>query len=138
MLVNKRNHNPGNRGNCLMMQVVYFGRIYYGFELWVPTMGNQGSTGYLVIQLLVVRAMPGLRHHTSCFFMWGCGLQLLKPYGLSWFSAISVRPWYRACTIPFQNTFTTLADSYNNDCLFDMWENGLVRLIITNQTRDIY
>jgi len=30
-----------------MMHIVYFGRTYYGTELWVPTMGNQGSTGYL-------------------------------------------------------------------------------------------
>ena len=37
----------GNKGNWLMMHVVYFGRTYYGTELWVPTMGNQGSTGYL-------------------------------------------------------------------------------------------
>ena len=29
-----------------MMHVVYFRRTYYGTELWVPTMGNQGSTGY--------------------------------------------------------------------------------------------
>jgi len=28
-----------------MMHVVYFGRTYYGTELWVPTMENQGSTG---------------------------------------------------------------------------------------------
>ena len=47
MLINKRHHNPGNRGNCLMMHVVYFRRTYYGTELWVPTMGNQGSTDYL-------------------------------------------------------------------------------------------
>ena len=31
------------------------------------TMGNQGSTAYLVIQLSVVRAIPGLRCHTSYF-----------------------------------------------------------------------
>jgi len=30
-----------------MMHVAYFGRTYYGTELWVPTMGNQGSIGYL-------------------------------------------------------------------------------------------
>jgi len=37
-------------------------------------MGNQGSNGYLVIQLSVGRAMPGLWRHTSCLFVWGCGL----------------------------------------------------------------
>jgi len=26
-----------------------FWKTYYGTELWVPTIGNQGSTGYLVI-----------------------------------------------------------------------------------------
>ena len=90
--------------------------------------------------------MPGLRRHTSCLFVWGCGLQLSEPCGLSWFSARGVRPWYRACTIPFQNTHTTLARSYNNDNL--VWYVGkrlwygthlsttFVRLIITNQTSD--
>ena len=34
-----------------MMHVMYFGRTYYGTELWIPTMENQGSIGYLVIQL---------------------------------------------------------------------------------------
>jgi len=81
LLINKRHHNPGNRGNCLMIHVVYFGRTYYGTELWVPTMGNQGSTGYLFsCQLSVVRAMPRLRCHTSCLFVWGCGLQILEPF----------------------------------------------------------
>jgi len=86
------------------MMHVYFERTYYGTELWVPTMGNQGSTGYLVIQLSVVRAMPGLRRHTSCLSVWGCALQLLEPYGLFWFSARGVKLWQRLCTVPFQNT----------------------------------
>ena len=110
-------------------------------------MGNQGSTGYLVIHLSVVRAMPGLRCHTSCLFVWGCGLQLSEPCGLSWFSARGVRPWYRECTVLFQNTCTTLAGSYNNDNIIlyvgkRLWygtqlSTTLVRLIITNQTSDI-
>ena len=69
-----------------MMHVVYFEKTYYGTELWVPTMGNQGSTGYLDIHLSVVRAMPKSRRHTSRLFVWGFGLQLLEPCGISWFS----------------------------------------------------
>ena len=40
-------------------------------------MGNQGSTGYLVIQLSVIVALPRLRHHTSYFFVWSCVLSYL-------------------------------------------------------------
>ena len=36
------------------------------YRVMGSTMGNQGSTGYLVIQLLVVRAMSGLQRHTNC------------------------------------------------------------------------
>ena len=126
-----------------MMHVVYFGRTYYGTELWVPTMGNQGSIGYLDLHLSVVRTMPRLQRHTSCLFVWGCGLQLLEPCGLSWFSARGVRPWYWACTVLFQNTCTTLADSYNNDNIIcymrkQLWygmqlNTTLVRLMIINR-----
>jgi len=35
----------------------------------VSTMGNQGSTGYLVIQLSVVRAMPGLGTTLAVFWV---------------------------------------------------------------------
>ena len=107
------------------------------------TMGNQGSTGYLIIQLSVVRVMPGLRHHTSCLFVWGYGFQLLEPCSLSWFSAKGVKPWYRASTVPFQNTCTTLTDNYNNDYIVWyvrkwLWYGTqlntiLVKLIIINR-----
>jgi len=79
------------------------------------TMGNQGSTGYLVIQLSAVRAMPGLQHYTSCLFMWGCGLQLLEPYGLSWFSARGVIPWYRGMHGTFLKHMHYITSSCNND-----------------------
>jgi len=36
-------------------------------------MGNQGSTDYLIIWLSVVRALLGLRHHTSCLL---CGAEM--------------------------------------------------------------
>jgi len=142
LLVNKRHHNPRNRGNCLMMHVVYFGRTRYDILSLDFTIGKQGSTSYLVIQFSIIRAMPRLRYHTSYFFVWGCGLQLLGSCGLSWFSARNVRPWYQACMVPFQNICTTLSGSYNNDnlvwyvrkwLLYGTQLNAtLVRLIITN------
>jgi len=41
MLVNKRHHNPENRGNWLIMHVLYFVRTYYDTELWVPPWGTK-------------------------------------------------------------------------------------------------
>jgi len=61
------------------------------------TMENQGSTCYVVIQLSVVRTMPGLQHHTSYSFVW----VVSGPCGPSWFSVRNVRPWYRAFAVPF-------------------------------------
>ena len=39
-------------------------------ELWVPTMGNQDSTGYLDIQLSVVRTMPS---YGATLVVFSCG-----------------------------------------------------------------
>ena len=95
--------------------------------IMVPSCGsNHGEPRlyWLPIHLSVVRAMPGLRRHASCLFVWGCGLQLSEPCGLSWFSARGVRPWYRACrysskthALHWQAVTTTIK-------LFDMWENS--------------
>ena len=74
LLVNKRHHNPGKRGNCLIMYIVYFGRTSFSILSCGFHHENQNSTDYLVIQLSVVRAMPGLWRHTSCLFVWGCSL----------------------------------------------------------------
>jgi len=63
-----------------MMHVVYFRRTRYGIPSLGSIMENQGSTGYLVIQFLIIRAMTGLRRHTSYSFVWGCGLRLLGLY----------------------------------------------------------
>jgi len=41
------------------------------------TMGNHGSTSYLVIHLSVIRDLPRLRHHTSYSFVWVYGLSYL-------------------------------------------------------------
>ena len=41
----------GNMSNCPIMHVVYFGRTSYGMPSLGSTMGNQGSTDYLIIQL---------------------------------------------------------------------------------------
>jgi len=89
-------------------------------------MGNQGSTGYLIIQLSVVRAMPKLRRQTSCLFVWGCGLQLLEPCGLSC-SAPGVldrgtgHVRYPSKTHALHWWAVTITIT-----LFDMWENGCV------------
>jgi len=107
-----------------MMHVVHFGRTYYGTELWVPTMGNQGSTGYLIIQLSVTRAMPRLRCYTSCLFVRGYGLQFLEHCACSG-SAPGVldrgtghaRYHSKIYALHSQAVISTIT-------LFDMWENG--------------
>ena len=107
-----------------MMHVVCFGRTYYGTELWVPTIGNRGNTGYLVIQLSVVRAMPRLRCHTSYLFVLGYGPQLLEPCGLPG-SATGVldrgtghaRYSFKTHALHWRAITITIT-------LPDMWENG--------------
>ena len=118
--------------------------------IMVPSCGFQpwGTKVVLLpIQLSVVKVMPRLRCYTSCLFVCSCGLQLLEPCGLFWFSVRGIRLWYRACMIPFQSTCITFAGSYNNDNIVWyvkkwLWYRTylriiLVRLIITNQTSDI-
>jgi len=80
-------------------------------------MGNQGSTVYLVIQLSVV-SCQGYGQITVLYqlsFYVGLWSQLLEPCSSSWFSARSVRLWYRACMVLFHNISTTLTCSYDSD-----------------------
>jgi len=53
---------------CILEELVMANRVVGS------TMGNQDSTSYLVIQLSVIRVLPGLSHYTNYSFMWGCGL----------------------------------------------------------------
>jgi len=73
-------------------------------------MGNPGSTGYLVIQLFSSQLLGLCPDYGTTPVILLCGVVVLVIRALrpSWFNARNVRPWYGACTVPFQNTCTTL------------------------------
>ena len=61
-----------------MMHVMYFGRTYYDTELCVPTMGNQGSTGYLFSCQL-----SGLNpDYSATLVVFSCGVVVLSCQSL--------------------------------------------------------
>ena len=99
-------------------------RVFLEGLLMVPSCGFQSwGTKVVLATYSVVSAMPRLWHHTSCLFVWGCGLQILEPCDLSWFSARGVRPWYRACTAPSKTQALHWQAVTITITLFDMWEN---------------
>ena len=98
MLINKRHHNPGKKGYLPDDACRVFWEDSYGTELWVPTMGNQGSTGYpFSCQSLAAcpGSAPGVLDRGT-----GNAQYPFKTHALHW------------------QAVTTMIT------LFDMWENG--------------
>ena len=106
-----------------MMHVVYFGRTYYGTELWVPTMGNQGSTGYLFSCQL-----SGLcPDYGATLVVFSCGAVVFSCQSLAACPGLApgvldrgtghARYSSKTHVLHWQAVTTTIT-------LFDMWENG--------------
>jgi len=65
----------------MILHVVYFRRLITVYRIVGFTTGNEDSTGYLVIQLSVVRAMSGLWRHTS-HLLCGAVVSVIRAVGV--------------------------------------------------------